>query len=72
MAHSLIPWKDPTDELWAHNLVDFADAIFDFVVNLEAALATATGITLNDLRTNAEAFESSAGQFWRALTTMKR
>jgi hypothetical protein len=71
VAHSLIPWKDPTDQLWAHDLFEFAKAIFEFVVTLEAALAESTGITLNDLRQNADAFESSAGQFWRALTTKK-
>ncbi len=71
VAHSLIPWKDATDQLWAHDLLDFTEAIFDFVVNLETALAEATGVTLKDLRQNAEAFESSAGQFWRALTSIK-
>jgi hypothetical protein len=29
------------------------------------------GVTLEDLRKNAEAFKSSAGQFWRARTSMK-
>jgi hypothetical protein len=71
VAHSLIPWQDPTDQLWAHHLLEFAEAIFDLVVNLETALAEATGVTLKDLRENAEAFESSSGQFWRALTSMK-
>jgi argininosuccinate lyase len=71
VAHSLIPWNDPTDQLWAHDLLEFAEAVFDFVVNLETALAEATGVTLKNLRQNTEAFESSAGQFWRALTSMK-
>lgn len=71
IAHSLIPWTDPTEQVWAHDLVDFAEAIFNFVVDLEAALETATGITLTDLRENADAFEANAGQFWRALTSMK-
>jgi hypothetical protein len=71
VAHSLIPWEDPIDQLWAHDLADFAEAIFDFVVNLKTALAEATGVTLKDLRKNAGAFESSAGQFRRALTSMK-
>jgi hypothetical protein len=71
VAHSLIPWNDPTEQLWAHHLVDFAEAVFDFVVKLEAELAEATGVTLKDLRENADAFEASAGQFWRALTSLK-
>jgi hypothetical protein len=71
VAHSLIPWKDPTDQLWASHLVDFAEAVFNFVVKLETALAEATGVTLKDLRENANAFESSAVQFWRALTCLK-
>jgi len=66
VAHSLIPKLDPTDQVWAHDLADFAEAIFNFVVDLEAALEKATGITLTDLRENAD-----AGQFWRALTSMK-
>jgi AbiU2 len=70
VAHSLIPNADPTDQVWAHDLADFAEAIFNFVVDLEAALEKATGITLTDLRENADAFEADAGQFWRALTSM--
>jgi hypothetical protein len=45
--------------------------VFDFGITLEAALAEATGVTLKDLRKNADAFEASAGQFWRVLTTLK-
>ena len=71
IAHSLIPWEDPTEDVWAHHLVDFANAIFDFVARLETALEKATGISLSDLHEGAAAFESSAGQFWRALTSMK-
>jgi hypothetical protein len=70
VAHRLIPWEDPTDQLSGHDVVGFADAIFGFVVRLEAVLAEATGITLNDLRANADAFEASADQFWRALTSI--
>ena len=70
VAHSLIPWKEPTD-VWAHHLVDFIDALFQFVTHLETALAEATGITLGDLETNAKSFADSAGQFWRAQTTLK-
>jgi hypothetical protein len=71
VAHSIIPRKDPTDQVWAHHMVDFGEAIFDFVVRLETALSEATGVILNDLRKNAEAFEATAGQFWRTLTSMK-
>jgi hypothetical protein len=71
VAHSLIPWKEPTDQVWAHHLIDFVDAIFRFVVALEAALAQATGTVLEDLELNAEAFRGAAGQFWRAQTTLK-
>jgi hypothetical protein len=71
VAHSLIPWKEPTDQVWAHHLIDFVDAIFRFVVEVEAALAESTGLVLENLDTNAEAFGASAGQFWRAQTTLK-
>jgi hypothetical protein len=67
VAHSLIPWEDPTDNLYAHHLFEFTEKIFDYVVGLETMLATTTGITLNDLRANAKAFGSSAGQFWQAM-----
>jgi hypothetical protein len=38
IAHSLIPWTDPTVQVWAHDLADFAEALFNFVVDLEARL----------------------------------
>ena len=71
IAHSLIPWKEPTEEIWAHHLLDFLDAIFKFVVKIETALTAATGISLGDLEATAEAFRDSAGQFWKAQTTLK-
>jgi hypothetical protein len=71
LAHSLIPWREPTNQVWAHDLIDFVDAIFHFAIQLETALADATGISLAELSTNAKAFEASAGQFWRAQTTLK-
>jgi hypothetical protein len=43
VAHSLIPWDDPTDQLWGHDVIGFADAIFGFVVRLEALLAEWSG-----------------------------
>jgi hypothetical protein len=67
VAHSLIPWEDPTDLLYAHHLFEFTEKIFDYVASLETILAAATGITLNDLRSNTKAFGSSAGQFWQAV-----
>lgn len=71
VAHSLIPWKEPTDQVWAHHLIDFVDAIFAFVVSLEASLAKATGTALENLEKNAETFRNNADQFWRAQTTLK-
>jgi hypothetical protein len=67
VAHSLIPWDDPTDNLYAHHLFEVAEKIFDYVVDLETILAAATGVTLSDLRANTKAFGSSAGQFWQAM-----
>jgi hypothetical protein len=32
VAHSLIPWDDPTDNLYAHHLFEVAEKIFDYVV----------------------------------------
>lgn len=61
VAHSLIPRQEPIDQVWAHHLTDFVDAIFRFVVELETALAKTTGIVLEKLDTNAEAFSDSAG-----------
>lgn len=72
VAHSLIPWEDPTDQLWAHDLIEFAEAVFNFVVDLEAALSEATSETLKDLRKNSEAFEASAAQFWQVLTSIAK
>jgi hypothetical protein len=71
VAHSLIPKNDPTDQLWAHHLLEFAEEVFNFVADLDATLAAATGVTLADLRKNADDFEDSAGQFWGALTSIK-
>jgi AbiU2 len=71
VAHSLIPWEDPTDHVYGHHLVEFAQAIFDFVVRLEEALTEATGVEQNDLRQSADAFETKAVQFWRALASLK-
>jgi hypothetical protein len=71
VAHTLIPWKEPTDQLLAHHIVDFAEAVFDLVLNIEAALAEATGVALKDVRKDAQSFGDDAGHFWRALVSMK-
>lgn len=71
VAHSLIAKNDPTEQLWAHHLLEFAEAVFNYVADLDATLAAATGVTLTDLRTNADNFENDANHFWRALTAMK-
>jgi hypothetical protein len=71
VAHSLIPWTDPADQLWSHHLVDFAEAVFKFVVRLDGALAEATGIALPDLRKAADDFDESAGDFWNRAKQLK-
>ena len=71
IAHSLIPHQDPTEQVWAHHLLEFAEAIFGFVAHLETLLAEATGTALSDLRQSAGSFEVSANQFWNALRSMK-
>ncbi|WP_377829296.1 hypothetical protein ACFKHW_04265 [Bradyrhizobium lupini] len=71
VAHSLIPHADPTDQLWAHHLSDFADEIFRLMVELEGALTEATGVALNSLRTNADRFRDNADALWQVLVTEK-
>lgn len=71
LAHRLIPWKEPENDIWARHLIAFTGAIFNFVMKLDTALAEATGVTLEDLPKNAEEFEDTAGRFWQALTSSK-
>ena len=71
VAHSLIPHTDPTDQLWAHHLAEFADEVFRFVVELEGALTEATGIALSSLRTNGDRFRDNADALWQLLVTEK-
>jgi hypothetical protein len=71
LAHRLIPWKDPTDEHWFHHLADFGEDVFDLVVDLDSALAEATGVTLESLPKSADAFALNAEQFWRSLPSMR-
>ena len=69
VAHSLIPHKDPTDDIWAHHLADFVDRLFSFMVDLEGDLTEATGIALSSLRTGADNFRDNADAFWQLLVT---
>jgi hypothetical protein len=41
-------------------------AILDLVMKLDAALAEATGVTLEDFPKSAEEFEKTTGRFWQA------
>src|SRR5262249_17969475 len=59
VAHSLIPHKDPTDDIWAHHLADFVDRLFSFMVDLEGDLTEATGLALSSLRTGADNFRDN-------------
>ncbi|MCK1383650.1 hypothetical protein [Bradyrhizobium sp. 21] len=69
VAHSLIPHSDPTDQLWAHHLDNFADEVFRLMVELEGVLTEATGAALNCLRNNADRFRDNTGAFWQLLVT---
>ncbi len=71
VAHSLIPHTDPTDQLWAHHVSEFADEIFRFMVELEGDLTEATGIALNSLRINADRFRDDTDALWQLLVTEK-
>jgi hypothetical protein len=71
LAHRLIPWKEPENDIWAHHLIAFTGAIFDLVMKLDTALAEATGVTLEDLPKSAEEFEKTTDRFWKALTASK-
>jgi hypothetical protein len=67
LAHSLVPWNSSTDDVQGHHLIELAETIFDFVMNLDKALTEAIGVGL-DSREAAKAFRASAGKFWQALT----
>jgi hypothetical protein len=67
LAHTLIPWNRPRDDVAGHHLTDFAEAIFNFVMTLDQALADATSISLADLRKSAEDFRSDVDRFYEAL-----
>ena len=42
LAHSLVPWNSSTDDVQGNHLIEFAEAIFDFVMNLDKAPPTPT------------------------------
>jgi AbiU2 len=69
VAHSLIPHKDPTDEIWAHHLVDFSDRLFSFMIDLEGDLTEATGTALSSIRLDGDRFRDNADAFWQLLVT---
>lgn len=69
LAHTLMPWTDPTD-VWGHHLVEFTEAIFDFAMTLDQALADATSISLS--RKAAEDFQSNVDRFYEALRTRRQ
>jgi hypothetical protein len=70
LAHSLVPWNSSTDDVQGNHLIEFAEAIFDFVMNLDKALTEAIGVSL-DSREAAKAFRASAGKFWQALSSIE-
>ena len=72
IAHSLIPYQDLTEQIWALHLLEFAEALFGFVADLEMLLTEATGVALSDLRRSASSFERNANEFWGALRSMKK
>jgi hypothetical protein len=72
VAHTLIPWKDPTDDLWAHHLAGFATELFGLVVRLERDFTETTGITLPDLASSAGTFEANASRFWQVVASLEK
>jgi hypothetical protein len=65
VAHTLIPWKDPAEQVWAHDLTGFTTEVVALVIEIEKALSEATGETLPNIRTNADAFQASSDRFWQ-------
>jgi hypothetical protein len=64
LAHKLIPWKEPTSDVLGHHLIGFAEAIFNFVMRLDQALAEATSISLPDSRRAADDFQVALNRFY--------
>jgi hypothetical protein len=69
LAHKLIPWNNPTNDVFGHHLIDFAEAIFDFVMRLDKALAEATSITIADFRKGSDDFQHNVDRFYETLRT---
>lgn len=67
LAHTLLPHNEPADEVLAHHLIPFAEAIFDFAMRLDQALAQATSISLPDLQKAADDFQPNVSRFYQAL-----
>ena len=67
LAHKLIPWENPSNDVLGHDLIEFAEATFKFVTNLNQAIATATSISLSDARKAANDFQCNVDTFFEAL-----
>jgi hypothetical protein len=67
LAHTLIPWNDPANDVLGHDLIDFANSIFEFVMELDRALTVATGIPLPDSRRATADFQSNVIRLYEAL-----
>jgi hypothetical protein len=69
LAHKLIPWSNPADDVLGHHLIEFAGAIFNFAMTLDQALAEATSISLSDSCKAAKDFQSNVDIFYKGLTS---
>lgn len=67
MAHTLVPHQDPTDQVWAHHLLNFAEAIFQFAIEVDELIADVTGVVLSDLRDATDKFDAASRQFWEHI-----
>jgi hypothetical protein len=67
LAHKLIPWEDPAEQVWAHDFMGFTNELFELVIGIEAALSEATDKLLPGLQMSADAFQESSDQFWQRL-----
>jgi hypothetical protein len=70
LAHSLIP-KKLTNDVFAHHLTEFAEAIFDLVMKLDKVLEETTGTTLAGAHKDVDEFKKSSAKFWQALTSIE-
>ena len=67
LAHKLIPWENPSNDVLGHDLIEFAEAIFKFVTRLNQAIATTTSNSLSDARKAANDFQRNVDTFFEAL-----